>query len=331
MTAKSGTSLDTRGNSITSLSPSGSGYSILDGFVHLKSGHGTSAIETMQSPSIISTLSPTNYGVTYGDQSLPNSKKMTESLSYEQHPSLRLEAQGAGGATSEPDTSIESDSHSSSLSSQGSLAFSSHRQLQLQDQSPYLQPRLTPWIEESPSRQTNPVVNAASRNILRADYLQFLETALPRWKSDAFWTDLQSAKPSVRTSAFPELALAYSSVCQLEIRMVDDAIRNRIALICLHLEYTKAYERQIQTGQVKTIGRGGASVIIDTILESTHQDWRTFDHKRKSDLRVKFHDRKRYGKRWLLLTDTLGPSILFVCSSKMANMVYVWAFMLCLN
>ena len=206
--------MDARGNSITSMSPSGSGYPNLGDFEQLNSGHGTSANETSQSPLIPSTLSPTIYGMTYGDQSLPNAREMTETLSYEQQPFLRLEAQRAGGAASEPDTTIESDSHRFALSSQGSPASSSHIQLQLQDQSPYLQPRLsrTPRIEENPSGKKNLVVNAASRYILRADYLQFLETALPQWKSDALWIGLQSLKPNVRSSAFPELALAYSSV-----------------------------------------------------------------------------------------------------------------------
>ena len=329
--ANSETSLNTREDSITSMSPSGSGYSNLGDFEQLKSGHGTSANGTSRSSLSPSTLSPTINGMIYGGQSLPNFREMTETLSYEQDPFLRLEAQRAGDGASEPDTSVESDSHRFDLSSQGSPTSSSQIQLQLQDQSPYFQPRLahTPWIEENPAGNENSGVKAASQNILRADYFQFLVTALPRWKSHAFWTDLQSLKSTVGASAFSELALAYSSVCQLEIRMTDDAIRNRMALIRLHLEYTKAYERQSQIGQVKTIGRGGASVIIDTILASIHNEWRTFDHKRKSDLRVRFHDRKRYGKRWLLLSDTLGPSILFVCSSKMANMVYVWAFMLC--
>lgn len=133
--ANSETSLDTRGNSITSMSPSGSSYSNLGDFEQLNSGHGTSANETSQSPLIPSTLSPTIYGMTYGDQSLPNAGEMTETLSYEQHPFLRLEAQRTGGAASEPDTSIESDSHRFALSSQGSPASSSHIQLQLQDQS----------------------------------------------------------------------------------------------------------------------------------------------------------------------------------------------------
>ena len=328
--ANSETSLNTRGNSITSTSPSGSGYSNPGYFEQLKSGHGTSANGTSRSSSMPPTLSPIINDRICGGQSLPNSREMTKTLSDEQHPFLHLEAQRAGGGASEPGTSVESDSHRFEFSSQGSPTSSSQIQLQLQDQSPYLQPRLahSSWIEGNPAAKENAAVKAASQNILRADYLEFLETALPRWKSDTFWTDLQSLKSTVRESAFSGLALAYSSVCQLEIRMVDDAIRNRMALIRLHLEYTKAYERQSQIGQAKTIGRGGASVIIDTILESIHNEWRNFDGKRKSDLRVRFHDRKRYGKRWLLLSDTLGPSILFVCSSKMANMVYVRAFML---
>lgn len=43
---------------------------------------------------------------------------------------------------------------------------------------------------------------------------------------------------------------------------------------------------------------------------------------KKSDLRSKFHDRKRFGKRWSLLTDALGIGVLLVCSSRIANMLY---------
>lgn len=174
----------------------------------------------------------------------------------------------------------------------------------------------------NPADQPDSVVASASQRILREDYMQFLEESLPRWERDGLWGPTERLlQPANPTSAFRELQLAYSSVCQLDVRMTDDDIRSRVALIRLHLEYTKAFERQKTTET--TVGRGGASVIIDTTLESIHKDWATLDRKRKADLRAKFHDNKRYGKRWLLLSSGLGPSILLLCSQKVANMMLV--------
>ncbi|EAW17485.1 uncharacterized protein NFIA_074010 [Aspergillus fischeri NRRL 181] len=98
-----------------------------------------------------------------------------------------------------------------------------------------------------------------------------------------------------------------------------------MALIRLHLEYTKTHQSwkndSRQATVASTIGRGDATRIIDTILESIHEGWRNLSNKRQSDLRAKFHERKKYGKRWLLLADRLGPGILLLCSTKMANLV----------
>ena len=174
---------------------------------------------------------------------------------------------------------------------------------------------------------TNSIVVSASRNILRKDYIQHLETELPRWKINGLWHETQSPKLTTGISRYKELELAYSSVCQLDVRMGDDAIRNRMALIRLHSEYTKTYQtwkaqQQRRSDQSTTIGRGDATLIIDNILESVHDGWGSLNHRRRSELRAKFHDRKRYGKRWLLLADTLGPSILLLCSSIVANIMY---------
>ncbi|KAH3170064.1 hypothetical protein KXW84_003669, partial [Aspergillus fumigatus] len=98
-----------------------------------------------------------------------------------------------------------------------------------------------------------------------------------------------------------------------------------MALIRLHLEDTKARQSwkndSRQATVASTIGRGDATRIIDTILESIHEGWRHLSPKRQSDLRAKFHERKKYGKRWLLLADRLGPGILLLCSTKTANLV----------
>lgn len=174
--------------------------------------------------------------------------------------------------------------------------------------------------------EADPTVLAASQNILREDYLTFLEMELPRWKRGGLWQDPQLFKLPPRSSGYKSLEIAYSQVCQLDARMCDDIIRNRVSLIRLHLEYTNTFhtwksQRQSQKNQSTGIGRGDSTLIIDAIHESIYPEWHTFDDRRRFELRAKFHDRKRYGKRWLSLMNAVGPSILLLCSTKVANVV----------
>ncbi|CAN8097032.1 unnamed protein product [Discula destructiva] len=199
------------------------------------------------------------------------------------------------------------------------------------------------------------MVACLSQNVLREDYYSLLETELPRWAREGLWPatgslqqqhDLlnpgasspnsttastpspSSSSPSSSSSHAPSPAPCYSSlerayqaVCQLDKRMSDDVLRNRIALIQLHLEYTRTHERRCQSAS-STRGRGDASHIIDRILESTHrEEWAELDQRRRADLRAKFHDQKRYGKRWAQLADALGPGILLVCATRLANAI----------
>lgn len=87
------------------------------------------------------------------------------------------------------------------------------------------------------------MVRLAARNFLRDDYIHFLEAELPRWKAEPLWHHTQVFNSAVGVSAYRELELAYSSVCQLDTRMGDDAIRNRMALVRLHSEYIKACQQ----------------------------------------------------------------------------------------
>lgn len=268
--------------------------------------------------------SPTSPGVTHENLSMATSGSILDFSSYDQGAFRVLKAQKAKDASLTQGSRRTRNPRRLTPIVQDVPTSSSHIQLQRQNRSPFYEPgsHHTPRIANDSSGMTKSVVTAASQNILREDYLRFLEMGLPRWKRDTLWSDENSLKPSIGASAFHELELAYSSVCKLDIRMGDDAIRNRMALIRLHLEYNKAHKRQSEKNYAKTIGRGGTSVIIDAILESIHKEWKMFDSRKKSELRIRFHDRKRYGKRWLLLTNALGPSILLLCSSKMANMVY---------
>ena len=323
MPTSSDSSFSGRADPATSISLTESAYSIVKDFKQLNSELGTFADGI--SPSLLadSILSPASSGVTRGNSCVSTAVSCLENASYGPGASMVPDVERVESTSSESESPRTTESRRSTLSIPSSPATSSPVQLQGQNQSPHRQPGpcQTPRIQSNSSGTTNPVGNAASRNILREDYRQFLETKLPQWKEDALWSDAQFVKSTVGSSAFQELELAYSSVCQLDIRMEDDAIRNRVALIRLQLEYTKAYKRQSRNSHAKAIGRGGASVIIDAILESIHGEWNTFDSRRKSDLRVKFHNRKRYGKRWLLVTKVLGPSILLLCSTKLGNMM----------
>ena len=318
-------SLSIRADSVTSIPLSGIGYTKSGDYAQLNSEFRASVNGDTVNPLATWTLSPTSSRATSQNPSISTARNVLEISIYEQGDSQLPETERARNASLGQNSPITVDAPSLTLSAQGSPVSSSHRVLQRQNEFPHLQSSShhRPQIEKASSDSTALIANAASQHILREDYLQFLEGELPRWGRDTLWGDARYPElPTAATSAYRELELAYSSVCRLDIRMGDDAIRNRVALIRLHLEYTKAYEGRGQNGHARTIGRGGASVIIDAILESIHQEWNTFDSKRKSDLRLRFHDRKRYGKRWLLLANSLGPSILLLCSPKIANMVY---------
>ena len=179
----------------------------------------------------------------------------------------------------------------------------------------------SPEAPTSPKKTESSVVSAA-RSFLRTDYLDYLEAELPRWAKGGLW-DHEPGRDS-QSSADPDyhdLQIAYSDVCQLHNWMEDDVIRSRMALIRLHLEYLRTCESW-QTRQGKgRIGRGDATCIIDHILRKTHHDWPTLSKKQCGTLRARFHERKRYGKRWAVLADELGKSILFLCSPKVAAIV----------
>lgn len=205
------------------------------------------------------------------------------------------------------------------------------------------------------------MVKNLSQNVLCEDYVSLLESGLPRWARDGLWPELAPSCPSPSSSSSPTVAIvstssstlspysklerAYRAVCQLDMRMSDDVMRNRIALVQMHLEYTLTNEerrrrdsisghhrqrtpphqeehRHRRSTTASTVGRGDASHVIDRILENTHGvEWTTLDPRRQAELRAKFHDRKRYGKRWAQLADALGAGILLVCATKLANAV----------
>ncbi|KAI1402593.1 hypothetical protein F4819DRAFT_272289 [Hypoxylon fuscum] len=187
--------------------------------------------------------------------------------------------------------------------------------------------------QRSAMTRTAMAVAFGARNVIREDFMDLLREGLPRWASEGIWNDdIQtfslSSGTTHQSSRYPDLEAAYSKVCHIETRAGDDAIRSRVALVRFHTEYLKAEEswksalkQKSKETQLTAIGRGETSVIIDGILRSIHQGWDTFEHTRRSGLRAKFHDRKRYGKRWATFVEGLGPGVLIVCSCKVANMM----------
>ncbi|KAL4977329.1 hypothetical protein BDW66DRAFT_38719 [Aspergillus desertorum] len=183
------------------------------------------------------------------------------------------------------------------------------------------------------------IVRYLSQNMLCNDYYGLLASNLPRWTAQGIWhenaTETASGilpQTSQAPDAFPhspyvKLEQAYRVVCQINSRMSDDLVRDRMGLIRLHLEYTEMHRLRRHASSssgnrtTSTVGRGDASHVIDRILENIHEGWSTLDQTRRAELRAKFHERKKYGKRWSQLADGLGPGILLICSTKLANAV----------
>ena len=63
-------------------------------------------------------------------------------------------------------------------------------------------------------------------------------------------------------------------------------------------------------------------MMIDHVLSKVPPDWDKDDARRRSELRAKFQDESRYGKRWSTPVASLGPSILLSYSAELAKIVY---------
>lgn len=175
------------------------------------------------------------------------------------------------------------------------------------------------------------------RVCIRADCIEYLTASFPRLNKEGLWhQDHQGfiESRSHRNTNYGRLADVYSCVCRLETRMEDDSVRNKAALMLLHIRYEEF--AQISNKQTRGMsgtessnvgvgvtsrGRGYASLMVDSILSEMHPEWPACGNSRKSELRAKFHDKKRYGKRWTILADHLGPGILFICSRRLEMVV----------
>ncbi|RDW89919.1 uncharacterized protein DSM5745_01694 [Aspergillus mulundensis] len=175
------------------------------------------------------------------------------------------------------------------------------------------------------------IVRYLSQHVISEDYYALLGSNLPRWTTQGIWNEHGTRPDASSQSPYVKLEQAYRVVCQINSRMSDDLVRDRMGLIRLHLEYIETHRAHrgrhasgANTGSTRppsTVGRGNASQVIDLILKSIHEEWNTLDETRRAELRAKFHERKKYGKRWSQLTDALGPGILLICSTKLASAV----------
>ncbi|EGX87874.1 hypothetical protein CCM_09497 [Cordyceps militaris CM01] len=175
------------------------------------------------------------------------------------------------------------------------------------------------------SSAESPVHLTELQRYIRSDCSSYIRENAERWSRDGLWHHSEFPNPENAEPGCHGLRTVYHCICKLDVRMEDDAIRNRIAIIVLH----ERYERNIQTaaaayqatGQTSR-GRGYASILVDNILAQIHgHEWAAASLWRKKELRAKFHDRKRYGKRWSILARSAGQGILFLCAPQLVAMV----------
>ncbi|KAA8647042.1 uncharacterized protein ATNIH1004_005725 [Aspergillus tanneri] len=175
---------------------------------------------------------------------------------------------------------------------------------------------LPPTTRERISKQqtTKPPVVPPMRftNYIRDDSFCFIQENLPYWKVNGLWDRSALSDPNWGSSGYESLENIYSCMCELDLRIGHDQIRKRAAL-----------KKPQWSKESIGVGRGDASAMIDNILRRMHPDWNLYDALRRSKLRAKFHNEKRYGKRWAVLVAILGPSILFLCTSQLSRTVYV--------
>ena len=177
-----------------------------------------------------------------------------------------------------------------------------------------------------------PSIQAISANYIREDFLELLEINLPYWKENGLWGQQRLLNPC-EGSGHENLKNVYSCICELDRYIQTDPIRERVAMVLLYLQFQAAVNdwdvhdsQEERTGQEERgIGQGKLTRMIDSILQNSHSEWGQYNATRRTQLRARFHNRKRYGKRWSIFIEELGPAIIFLCSSVLANILYVSA------
>ncbi|PQK16002.1 hypothetical protein BB8028_0006g03240 [Beauveria bassiana] len=171
-------------------------------------------------------------------------------------------------------------------------------------------------------------IKSVQQPVIRPDWLTFLEAELPRWALWGLWEGAADVTPPAKGGGheYHSLQVAYSAVCFLEKRVDYDSIRCRIALVELHREYERACTNRQEIEERRRIGWGVSSSTIDYILKNTHSNWSLLSESQRKSRRSQFHDRKRYGKRWAVLTDGLGTGIVLLSSTNLAKAVHNTSF-----
>jgi hypothetical protein len=183
------------------------------------------------------------------------------------------------------------------------------------------------------SEKSRPSIQVISANCIREDFLEILEVNLFHWKENGLWGQQNLPNP-LEGSGHENLKIVYSCICQLDRFIQTDPIRERVALVILYLQFQNMVNNWKANDSLEErpgreqlgIGQGKLTRMIDSILRNSHPDWDQYNDKHKTYLRARFHNRKRYGKRWSILREELGPAILFLCSPILANTVYVSSF-----
>lgn len=189
-------------------------------------------------------------------------------------------------------------------------------------------PKITKPVSSKQERKmTSSGQQIMFKSYIREDFLPFIEMNLPYWKEHGLWYRSALSDPHQGASGYESLETLYSCMCELGMRIDHDPIRKHAALVLLDSRYKEALEdwksnKTKKRKQSTGIGRGDASAMIDNMLSNMHPDWDMYDDQRRSELRAKFHDERRYGKRWSILVAGLGPSIVFLYSAQLAKAVY---------
>ncbi|KAJ3479831.1 hypothetical protein NLG97_g8221 [Lecanicillium saksenae] len=182
---------------------------------------------------------------------------------------------------------------------------------------------LLPHRDKSPPSHLETRLESARNMFLRDDCVNYIKAEILYWSNGALWQEANQSEYFMENGSelYRNLQIAYSMVCYFNTRMENDALRHRIALVELYNEYNTAYESWQNASEPRGVGRGHATCIIDQILQNTHGDWHTFGVQDRKALRARFHERKRYGKRWSLLVDEFGKGILFLCSRPLERLM----------
>lgn len=113
----------------------------------------------------------------------------------------------------------------------------------------------------------------------------------------------------------------------IEKQVKANVLRIRFGRVLLYLLYIKEIEEKRRRRQhgLKEGGRVETEA-INSLLEGIYAEERrgSCDGKMKEKIRKLFHQQKRHGERWWMLTCFAGPGVLLVCSEKTGKKMLVY-------